>query len=963
MDKKDYFQNIQAIQNRSIPFWSWNDTLDETELIRQIEQMDRLGIGGFVIHARSGLKTEYLSEKWFHCVGVCIAEAKKRKMQVWLYDENGWPSGFCGMKLLEKREYWIHELKYEQKDRFDPDAFAVFVRTDGGFRRVDAEDAQATRYFCVYDTQSGSYVDILNPDVVDDFIRGTHEEYRKRFAFDETLRGFFTDEPQYDRWGYPYSPMVRARLIADFGYEIRDKLIYLFEDGDEAKKVRHDYYKTMNRLFIENYIKKIYEWCDKNGCQITGHAIDETSLYGQVMCCGGVMPFYLYEQFPAIDWLGRDIGGDLAAKQVDSVACQTGRKYVLSEMFACSGWDATPKELKQIAEFQFAEGVNTICQHLYAYSIRGVRKHDHPPFFSYHNPVTPYMRKFYDYFSRLGKLLADSREQVRCLVIHPLHSAYMVFHREKPDDIDRMDRSFAALLKALGDNFIGYHLGDEMIMERIGRVEGDKIVFGECAYDTVILPNLLTLDTATARMLTQFLENGGKLVYDVLPAYMDGEPCEYSDWPRRCSIEEFIAREGLALDGAGDFRGRRMDTPFGTADFIVNIAGKEAELRVKVPSGEVAMFDLMSMEERDYSGYVSGGVLRLRLQDKQSAVLVYGRRGEMRAKEYEFAEEIVPDCVKIDTPYNYLALDYVSYETENGARSGEMPVSKAFQNLAELRKKQRVKLFARFEAREVPRSLYLISEPYGVPVYINGQPAVRADKKFFEKKFDVYDIAFGVKQGMNEISLVFDYVQSEHVYHVLLDDGVTESLRNALSLDTEMDCFYLAGDFGVFGAEPYFADQGTLVQGGGFYLSRRPERIDLRDLVRGGFPFYAGELTFETKFRAENTNLALCMEGRFAAYEAWVNGKYAGSVVLEEALDIGPYVKRGDNTLIVRVVFSNRNLFGPHHSAEREAKCIWPAYFGDGVWDKRTVFSTKWTDEYSFIPFGVSKINLKKVLF
>ena len=47
---------------RSIPFWSWNNYLDEGELCRQIEEMKSAGIGGFIMHARTGLKEEYLGE-------------------------------------------------------------------------------------------------------------------------------------------------------------------------------------------------------------------------------------------------------------------------------------------------------------------------------------------------------------------------------------------------------------------------------------------------------------------------------------------------------------------------------------------------------------------------------------------------------------------------------------------------------------------------------------------------------------------------------------------------------------------------------------------------------------------------------------------------------------------------------------------------------------------------------------
>ena len=48
-----------------LPFWSWNDELEIEKLIQQIREMHKNGYGGFFMHARSGLKTDYLKEKWF----------------------------------------------------------------------------------------------------------------------------------------------------------------------------------------------------------------------------------------------------------------------------------------------------------------------------------------------------------------------------------------------------------------------------------------------------------------------------------------------------------------------------------------------------------------------------------------------------------------------------------------------------------------------------------------------------------------------------------------------------------------------------------------------------------------------------------------------------------------------------------------------------------------------------------
>ena len=70
---------------RPVPFWSWNDKLEPDELRRQIGAMQDAGMGGFFMHARGGLETEYLSEDWFRAVEASVDEAKKRGMQAWCY--------------------------------------------------------------------------------------------------------------------------------------------------------------------------------------------------------------------------------------------------------------------------------------------------------------------------------------------------------------------------------------------------------------------------------------------------------------------------------------------------------------------------------------------------------------------------------------------------------------------------------------------------------------------------------------------------------------------------------------------------------------------------------------------------------------------------------------------------------------------------------------------------------------
>lgn len=56
------FKNVPK-KYRPVPFWSWNEKLNIEETKRQIDIMDNAGIGGFFMHARGGLQTEYMKDE------------------------------------------------------------------------------------------------------------------------------------------------------------------------------------------------------------------------------------------------------------------------------------------------------------------------------------------------------------------------------------------------------------------------------------------------------------------------------------------------------------------------------------------------------------------------------------------------------------------------------------------------------------------------------------------------------------------------------------------------------------------------------------------------------------------------------------------------------------------------------------------------------------------------------------
>lgn len=118
--------NLKDLENpgvwyRPAPFWSWNDKLCEEELLRQIDEMCEKGYGGFFMHSRVGLVTEYLSDEWMALVKRCAEHARKLGMLAWLYDEDKWPSGFAGgIVPLESDEYRHRFLVLLKKEQIEP---------------------------------------------------------------------------------------------------------------------------------------------------------------------------------------------------------------------------------------------------------------------------------------------------------------------------------------------------------------------------------------------------------------------------------------------------------------------------------------------------------------------------------------------------------------------------------------------------------------------------------------------------------------------------------------------------------------------------------------------------------------------------------------------------------------------------------------------------------------------------
>ena len=1070
---------------KSIPFWSWNDKLEETELRKQIREMHELDMGGFFMHARGGLETEYLSEDWFDCIRVCMNEAKKLGMQAWSYDENGWPSGFAGGALLkDKKNLAIAmEYKFGPFPQEDENIIAVYKKMqDGSFVWVtqkeqpktsteknlmqkqnvdelqnvysDAEETENTHsnteeYLILYKRYDKSYVDTLNPEVTELFIKETHKLYQAKLAAEDfgtgkVMPGFFTDEPQYYRWGNAYSDTLPEQFEKTYGYSIFEKLPAVFFDFEGAEKFRYDYYYLMHKLFINSFIKKIYEWCEENNVELTGHAVEETSLDGQMMCIGGVMPFYQYEHIPGIDYLGRGISDDIAPKQLGSVCAQLGQKKAISEMFGCCGWDVSPRELKRIAEVQYVNGVNLMCQHLYPYSEKGQRKRDYPLHYSKHNPWSAKMKDFNTYFARLGSTVAQGTEFAPILVIHPIHGAYCKYKKYQ-NTLGEIEHHFFALSRLLGENQIPYHYGDEWMMEDMAQVEGDRIKIGCCTYEAVIVPFTYSLDKSTCELLKTYMEHGGKVwLYQGVPERVDGEVAELPWLQSNVSLEEIKALRDVIIekDGNNVPQLRKMTRLLGESAekrivYITNIREEELEnITVTLPAGNWANYSMLTKELLPVCGEEENGnvVVTLSFTDGESYVFVSGEaiqdvdRNErdtnidfglleqkvMNADSVALKKQVAENCeMDVLVQKTYTTVDVKNGErdvmfeemhsdTEGGNNSQKVTSEEMHQdtfikipnvvtlakpvencltldtaalskdgieyeeplaivgirdNLLRERYEGYVYLKFTYQVEELPTKLRFAIEPMYEQVWVNGTEVVpNKDKYWFDKAFATADIAALTKQGTNEIVVKVYHKQRDYVYYVLYGDGdITEALRNCLSFDVEIESMYLLGEFGLRCDGTFTERQHRSVTfEGEFVLVKQPETVSSYDVVRSGFPFYAGEmpLTFSYEYR-KGLPTVLNLDGRFATAEVMVNGIEAGTMLFKTTMDLADYLQEGKNTITVTLCNSMRNTMGPHHRDDPEPYSVGPHTFSfEKGWNGRECAG--YIEWYAFVRYGLT---------
>ena len=528
-----------------IPFWFWNDELEEAEIIRQIHDMKEKSIDGFVIHPRIGMPESipYLSDAFFKYVQLAVAEAAKLDMRVILYDEGMYPSGSaCGLVVKENPSYASRGLRMQilsagQNSSLqleEGDEIVAFIALhmideksyDESSVRIlgfldQARNNETVLAFIhsftkgtirgIHENQDDGQsnvppsTDLLSFEAIECFIRLTHDRYAQELKkyLGTTVIAMFTDEPSIlgrgDYDGRCFVPWTWG-FLDDYtaaGLCLKQLPALFLDAGEKTQSIRKIYEHAVRMRLKRSFYEPISRWCERHSIALTGHPESSQDI-------GLLELFHIPGQDIVWRWVAPE--NDLALTGVHSTAAKCaadaarhlGRLRNANEVFGVCGpvgnpWAFTVDDMKWYLDYLFVRGCNMIIPHAFYYSLKSpMQYNERPPDVGPGNIWWNEYKQISQYIKRMSYIMTGTN-QCRTAVLCdddqlPYRSVRTLY--ENQIEFNYLNRS--ALLKA--------------------SVEKGHIRIAKQKYNLVLVEDEALLADELSEVLNKFGQNGGRVI-------------------------------------------------------------------------------------------------------------------------------------------------------------------------------------------------------------------------------------------------------------------------------------------------------------------------------------------------------------------------------------------------------------------------------------------------------------------
>lgn len=472
----------------------WQHGEDEEILREEIRRMYESGIREFIVESRP--HPDFLGERWWQDLDIIIDEAKKRQMKVWIFDECAFPSGYAAGRIKEKYPEYLKVYLCERhidaigpikgssflidawlegqesliaiiaarrvngSDQIDPSSFIDLTsQISDGVLYWDVPNGNWRIFLFIRTRQGGEewtkdYLNPIDPRAVRLLIDTVYEEHYRHYAteFGQTIAGFFSDEPRFGNVAsyeatlgkipmvLPYSDDLLSELDKEWDGDFKLMLPCLWYDGGSiTHAVRYTYMNVVSRMFGQNFIQQIGEWCRKHNVKFIGHVVEDNGAHARLGFGSG----HYFRSISGFDWAGIDIvyqvwpGYDHGtfnspfghldadffywglAKMGSSSGHLDPKKegITVCEIFGAYGWQEGLKLMKWLTDYACVRGVNMFIPHAFSPKFPDP---DCPPHFYARgsNPQWRYFSHWVKYANRICHLLSGGKHIAPVAVIY-----------------------------------------------------------------------------------------------------------------------------------------------------------------------------------------------------------------------------------------------------------------------------------------------------------------------------------------------------------------------------------------------------------------------------------------------------------------------------------------------------------------------------------------------------------------
>ncbi len=647
------------------PFWFWNGRMEEAEIIRQLDQMKRGNCRGAVIHARLGNRIEYLSSEWFSLVRCAAVHARKIGMKLWIYDEEGFPSGNAGGKVQRNHPELNQQALCFAGFGFDP--------ASPGFETAAIHEYAPG----VFRVEIDRHVDVFQRECAARFLKFTHEKYLEQLGefFGPVIEAVYTDDESFLLHyipGYVYSPVLEEEYRRRFGRTIRQDLEFLTEELPESGRVRARYFSLARDLFLENFIRPQKEWCRKHGLIYLGHLCgDEGPLAYSIRRYGTGGKYQRMLDVPSVDDFLCDLSDQrylahsfsvrgnkflpleertsplLLYKTGSSAANQFANGRFSAETLTFLGWDVTPDFIQKQMLFELGMGVNFLTHHACYYQIDETTRQDCPPSYFFQQPYWHLFSERNQCWTRIAELLQRGQSCAKHLVILPSVLLELPQGRDICAPVLPLDTPLAEAEEAILQTLLELmrsHVSFDIAEEEMISVQDGMIAVGDGRYESFSVPGGLALQPETGALLQPFAGNLPQSDWPELDPEIlvncrrNGDCKEYylvNLSGRDLPLERQAGKPFSLYDPVNDeviFRGCKLPPEtllrdgaavmFLSGDFV---SGRETELKNSVcaaqsPAEEIALTEMERTPEWIlFEGTLPAGSSRLELESAHAA--------------------------------------------------------------------------------------------------------------------------------------------------------------------------------------------------------------------------------------------------------------------------------------------------------------------------------------------------------